>query len=86
MSEAFSREDIHEMVGRHMARPPQPGELRIVTDTSEREETRTGQKSPGVFHFSCKSGSRRWARRRRPRSRRPSTALGVTSRIRAISS
>jgi hypothetical protein len=42
MSGAFSREDIHEMVGRHMARPPQPGELRIVTDTSDFFRLETG--------------------------------------------
>jgi hypothetical protein len=35
MDEALSREDIHEMAGRWMARPPKPDELRIVTDTSD---------------------------------------------------
>ncbi len=42
MGGAFSREDIHEMVGRHMARPPKPGELRIVTDTSDFFRLETG--------------------------------------------
>jgi hypothetical protein len=35
MNRALSREKIHEMASRWMARPPKPDELRIVTDTSD---------------------------------------------------
>jgi hypothetical protein len=35
MDGALSREQIHEMASRWTARPPKPGELRIVTDTSD---------------------------------------------------
>jgi hypothetical protein len=35
MDGTLSREDIHEMAGRWMARPPKLDELRIVTDTSD---------------------------------------------------
>jgi len=42
MGEAFSREDIREMVARIVARPPEAGELRIVTDTSDFFRLETG--------------------------------------------
>jgi len=42
MDGPLSREDIHELVCRWMARPPQPGKLRIVTDTSDFFRLETG--------------------------------------------
>jgi serine/threonine protein kinase len=42
MDAVFSREDIHEMASRWMARPPQAHALRIVTDTSDFFRLETG--------------------------------------------
>ena len=42
MNGAFSREDIHEMVSRWVARPPEASALRIVTDTSDFFRLETG--------------------------------------------
>lgn len=42
MDGALSREQIHEMASRWMARPPKSGELRIVTDTSDFFRLETG--------------------------------------------
>ncbi|HSM90882.1 MAG TPA: serine/threonine-protein kinase [Desulfobacterales bacterium] len=42
MNGAFSREQIHEMASRWMARPPEAGALRVVTDTSDFFRLETG--------------------------------------------
>ena len=42
MDGALSREQIHGMASRWMARPPEAGALRIVTDTSDFFRLETG--------------------------------------------
>ena len=42
MNGAFSREQIHEMASRWMARPPEAGALRVITDTSDFFRLETG--------------------------------------------